>query len=117
MRARLMLAPRPRFSKTARSRPGLHEAGRDGSEVRGPLPIGGRRLAHDVGEGPTERPQAPEAHVEADLGHAAVGLPQQKHRPLDPTALQAAVRRLAKGGTKDPNEVRLSPPPDRVYAN
>src|ERR671919_1004142 len=107
MAARLILAPRARFSKTARSRPGLHEAGRDGSEVGGPPPIGRRRLADDVGEGPAERAQAREAHVEADLGYAAVGLPEQEHRPLDPAALQVAMRRLAEGRTKYAYEVRL----------
>src|SRR5918995_3649137 len=107
MAARLILAPWVRFSETARSRPGLHEAGRDGSEVRRSPPIGRRWLADDVGEGPAERAQAREAHVEADLGHAAVGLPEQEHRPLDPAALQVTMRRLAEGGAKGPDEVRL----------
>src|ERR671918_2743189 len=99
MRATLVLAPRLRFSKTARSRPRLREAGRDGSEVGGTPPIGGRRLADDVGERPAERPETRKAHVEADLGHAAVGLPQEEHRSLDPAALQVPMRRLAEGGT------------------
>src|SRR5215210_7039084 len=103
MRARLVLSPRRRFSKTARSRPRLRKAGRDGSEVGGTPPIGGRRLADDVRECPAESPEAREANVEADLGHAAVGLPEQEHRSLDPAALQVAVRRLAKGGAKDPD--------------
>src|SRR6266487_967575 len=107
MRTTLTLAQCPRFSKTARSRPRLREAGWDGSEVGGPPPIGGRRLADDVGEGPAERPEAREAHVEADLGHAAVGLPEHEHRALDPAALQVAMRRLAEGGAKGPDEVGL----------
>src|SRR6266511_3848085 len=107
MGATLVLALRPRFSKTARSRPRLREAGRDGSEVGGPPPIGGRRLADDVGEGPAECPETCEAHVETDLGHAAVGLPEQEHRSLDSAALQVAMRRLAERGAKGPDEVRL----------
>src|SRR5918992_2550381 len=107
MWARLALAPGPRFSKTARSRPRLHEARRHGSQVPGPPPIGGRRLADDLGEGPAERPQAREAHVEADLGNAALGLTEHEHRPLDAAALQVAVRRLAEGRAKDADEVRL----------
>ena len=70
-------------------------------------PICGRRLADDVAERPAERPQAGEPDVEADVGHAAVGLAQQEHRPLDPPALQIAVRRLAERGAKRPDEVRL----------
>src|SRR5580765_4229294 len=107
MRARLVLAPRPRFSETARSRPRLRKAGRDSSEVGGPPPIGGRRLADDVGECPAERPEARKANVEADLGHTAVGLPEQEHRTLDPAALQVAMRRLAERGAKGPDEMRL----------
>src|SRR5215213_11129608 len=107
MRPRLALSPRPRFSKTARSRPRLRKAGRDSSEIGGPPPIGGRRLADDVRECPAERPEAREANVEADLGHAAVGLPEQEHRSLDPAALQVAMRRLAERRAKGPDEVRL----------
>src|SRR5262245_60057992 len=107
MSARLAPAPAVRFSKTARSRPRLHEARRDGLEVRGPPSVGARRLTHDGGEGPTERPQTREADVEADLGDTAVGLPQHEHRPLNPTALQVPMRRLAEGCAKDPYEVCL----------
>src|SRR5918992_612203 len=107
MRPRLRLAPRARFSKTARSRPGLREAGKNGSEVGGPPPVGGQRLADYLGECPTERPETREAHVEADLRHAAVGLPEQEHRTLHTAALQVAMRRLAERGAKDPDEVRL----------
>src|SRR5437763_9474811 len=101
MSARLALPPRPRFSKTARSRSGLGEAGRDSFEVGRSPPIGGRRLADNVGKGPAEGPEARKANVEADLGHTAVGLPEQEHRPLDPAALQVAMRGLAERGAKD----------------
>src|SRR5919106_1094100 len=107
MEARLVRASRARFSETARSRPGPHEAGRDGPQVGGARPVGRRRLADYVREGPAERPQAREARVEADLGHAAVGLAEHEHRALDPAALQVAVRRLAEGGAEDADEVRL----------
>ena len=52
-------------------------------------------------------PEAGEADVEADLGDAAVGLAQQEHRPLDPAALQVAVRRLAERRPEGADEVRL----------
>src|SRR5215210_4814717 len=84
-----------RFSKTARSRPRHREAVRDRFRVRSTAVIG-RRFAHDLAEGPAERAEAREAHVEADLGDAAVGLPEQEHRPLDPPALEVAVRGLAE---------------------
>src|SRR5215216_618632 len=96
-----------RFSKTARSCPGPREAGGHGPEVRGPHAVRGRRLAHDLAEGPPEAAEAREAHIEADLAHAPVRLSQEEHRPLDPPALEVAVRRLAEGGAKCPNEVRL----------
>ncbi len=41
------------------------------------------------------------------VGHAAIRLPQQEHRPLDAAALQVAVRRLAEGGAEDADEMRL----------
>ena len=95
------------FSKTARSRPGHREAGRHGGDV-------GRGRGRRVGDSPTivaeraaERAEAAEADVEADVGDAAVGLAQQEHRPLDPPALQVAVRRLAEGRPEGADEVRL----------
>src|SRR3954463_9045795 len=105
MRARLIRAPRPRFSKTARSGPGLGEAGRDGPEISRSPAIGRRRLADHVGKRSAERPQAREADVEADLGHAAVALAEQEHRSLDPAALQVAMRCLAESGTEGADEV------------
>src|SRR5687768_15863566 len=107
MGARLIVLRRLRFSKTARSRPRLHEAGWNGAEVGGAPPIGRRRIAHDRGEGAAEGPEAGEPDVEADLGDAAVGLAQEEHRALDATALQIAVRRLAEGRAEYADEVRL----------
>src|ERR687898_1406347 len=107
MWTRLIRARRPRFSKTARSGPRLGEAGRDRSEVRRAPAIRGRRLADDLGERAAEGAQAGEADVEADLSDAAVALPEQEHRALDPAPLQVAVRRLSEGGAEDPYEMRL----------
>src|SRR6476660_8462803 len=83
------------FSETARSRPRHGEAVRDvvGDAARA---VAGGRLADDGAEGAAEGAQAREADVEADLGHAAVGLHEQEHRALDAPALQVAVRRLAE---------------------
>src|SRR5258705_12251161 len=53
--------------------------------------VGRRRLAHDGTERTAERAQAVEPHVEADLGHGALGLAQQLHGALDAAALQVAV--------------------------
>src|SRR5882672_8349840 len=97
---------RPGFSKTARSCPRHGEASRDGDN-RSALAVAGWRLADDVTEDPAEGAQAAEAHVQADVRHAPVGRPQQKHGPFDPTALEVPVRCLAKSGAKRPDEVRL----------
>src|SRR3954453_14549131 len=94
------------FSETARSRPGHREARRDELGVAARA-VGGRGLADDLAERPAERAQAREADVEADLGDAAIGLPQQRHRPLDAAALQVAVRGLAEGGAESTDEVGL----------
>src|SRR3954469_11249526 len=106
MAATLAAAARPGFSETARSRPGHGEAGRHG-HAGGARAVLGGRLAHDRAERPAERPQAGEADVEADVGHAAVGLDEQEHRPLDAPALEVAVRRLAERRPERPDEVRL----------
>src|SRR4051794_41122794 len=85
------------FSETARSPPDHPEARRDVVPgARHALAIPRRRLADDVAEGAAERAQAREADVEADLGDAAVGLGQQRHRALHAAALQVAVRCLAE---------------------
>src|SRR3954453_23064762 len=106
MAATLTGEPRLFFSETARSRVGHGEAVRH-REPRGARAVLLRGLADDRAEGPAERPEAREAHVEADLGHAAVGLAQQEHRPLDAPALQVAVRRLAERRPEGADEVRL----------
>src|SRR5690349_7318492 len=102
-----LVAARPvRFSETARPRPRHGEA--VGDVVRDPPPaVAGGRFADDGAERPAERPEAGEADVEADVGHAAVGLHEQEHRPLDAPALQVAMRRLAEGGPEGADEVRL----------
>src|SRR5467141_4097250 len=97
---------RPVFSKTARSRPGHGEAVWDGFD-RPALTVRRRRLANDVAKAPAEGAQAVEANVEADVRHAAVGHPQEEHRPLDPAALKVAVRRLGEGRAKGSDEMRL----------
>ena len=56
-----------------------------------PLPICARRLSDDLTEGSAECPDAAEADVEADVGHSAVTLAEQKHRTLDLASLQVAV--------------------------
>src|SRR5829696_3192225 len=93
------------FSKTARSRPRHGEAVRNGLRV-GPLAVLGGRLAQDRAEGAAEAAEAREAHVEADLGDAAIRVPEQEHGALDPPALKVAVRRLAEGVAEAPAEVR-----------
>src|SRR5256885_4544557 len=97
---------RPVFSKTARSCPGHREAGRDGLD-RPALAVDGRRLADDLLKAAAEGSQAVEANVEAGVRYAAVGRPQQEHRPLDPAALKVAVWRFAEGRAKGSDEVRL----------
>src|ERR1700704_2329206 len=97
---------RPVFSKTARSSPGHGEAVWDGFD-RPALTVRRRSLANDVTKAPAESAQAVEANVEADARHAAVGRPQEEHRPLDPAALQVAVRGLAEGRAKGSDEMRL----------
>jgi hypothetical protein len=64
-------------------------------------------LPHDREERAGERAEAGEADVQADVGHAAVGLAQKEHGAFEPAALQVAVRRLAEGGAERANEVGL----------
>src|ERR1700716_328949 len=94
------------FSKTARSCPCHREAGGHGDD-RSALAVGSWSLADDVAEATAEGAETGEAHVQADVGHATVGCPQQKHGALDSAALKVPVRRLAKGRSKRSNEVRL----------
>ena len=72
-----------------------------------PKPVFRRRLAHDLPERAAEGPQAVEADIEADVGHAAVGLAQPEHRAFDSPPLQVAVRRLTENGPEGTDEVRL----------
>ena len=60
-----------------------------------------------AGERPTERSQAAEPGLEADVGDRAIRRTQQEHRPLDPTPLQIAVRRLAEHGAERADEMGL----------
>src|SRR5205814_10714951 len=88
------------------SRPGHREAVGDGLD--GPtLAIGARGLADDIPKDPAERTQAAEADVEADVGHTAIGRPQQVHGALDPATPEIAVRGRVKGCPKGSDAVRL----------
>src|SRR4051812_47238579 len=81
------------FSETARSRLLAREAARHRLDRRVAAVLR-RGAPDDLAERPAERAEAREAHVEADLGDAAVGLAQEEHRALDAPALEVAVRRL-----------------------
>src|SRR5947209_19047347 len=94
------------FSKTARSGPGHGEAGRGGLDLS-LLAVQRRGLAGDLGEGAAEGAEAVEADLQADVGDAAIGFAQQEHGPLDASALQVAVRRLAESRAEGANEVRF----------
>src|SRR6185369_6052369 len=107
---------RRRFSKTARTRrlPGrlprahrrqLDAMGRDDRPM--PRAVARRRLADDLPEHAAESAQAGEAHVEADVGDAAVRLAEEEHRALDAPPLQVAVRRLPEDGAEAAAEMRL----------
>src|SRR5262249_2908878 len=65
------------------------------------------RLADDVAKGTTERAQAGEAHVQTDVGHAAVRFAEQEHGALDAATLQVAMRRLAERLFERADEVGL----------
>src|SRR5690242_19688237 len=81
--------------------PGHHDA--RGDVARGPrahpprLAVRGRRHPEHAGERAAECPQAREPDLEADLGYRAVRLAQERHRPLEPSPLQVAVRGLPEG--------------------
>src|ERR1700681_4010811 len=96
----------PGFSKTARSHPGHREAGRHGKHELA-IAIFGRRIAHDVAEGPAESAEASKSDIETDVGDASVRLPQQEHRALHTPALQIAMWGLAKSRSKGPDEMSL----------
>ena len=63
---------RPDFSKTARSRPGHHEAGWNRLNGAAP-PVHRRSLSHDLAEVPAECAQAGKSHVQANVGDTSVG--------------------------------------------
>ena len=71
-----------------------------GRALRAPTPArySRRGLADHLAEGAAERPQAGEADVEADVGHAAIGPAEQVHGALHPAPLQVPVRGLTEGG-------------------
>src|ERR1700730_5648792 len=91
------------FSKTARSCPGHREAVWDRFD-RAALTIGGWRLAEDFLKNAAERAQAVETKAEEEDGQPSIGRPQQEHCPLDPAALEVAVRRLAERRAKRSDE-------------
>src|SRR3954451_11427459 len=97
----------PRFSETARSRPGHREARRHRRSGAGAAVLA-RCDADDRAERAAERAEAGEADVEADPGDRVVRRAQQEHGPLDAAALQVAVRRLAERPAERADEVRLA---------
>src|SRR5713101_6194479 len=94
------------FSKTARSGPG-HDKARGGLNSILTSSVFGGRHADDIVKGPAESAEAREAGVEANVGHASVGLAQHEHGALDAPALEVAMRRLAEGRLEGPDEVGL----------
>src|SRR5437773_12543103 len=106
MRPMLSAALLPGFSKTARSCPAHREAVWHRKDVA-PCPVVRGRLADDVAKRAAESSKAPEPDVKADVGHGAVGLPQQEHGALDLPALQVAVGRLCKGRPEAGGGMRL----------
>src|ERR1700704_3360521 len=98
MRSTLDDFSRPDFSKTARSRPGHHEAG--WNRLHGaPLQVHPRSLAHDIAEVPAECASAGKSNIQATAGDPSVGRAYQEHGPLDPPSLEIPVWRFAKRGT------------------
>src|SRR5207253_11502258 len=93
-------------AKSAWSAPGHGEARRNDPGYAAAA-IDAWRFAHDLAERSTERAQAGEADIEADVGHAAGRLAQQEHRALDTAALQVAVRGLPERRVERADEVRL----------
>jgi hypothetical protein len=63
--------------------------------------------AQDVAESPAECAQAAETNVEANVRYAPIRGTQEKHRALNPPALEIAVRGLAERRTEGADEVRL----------
>jgi hypothetical protein len=67
--------------------------------------VGTGRHANKPSECRAERTQRGEPHLQTDLGHGQITPAQQRHRPLDPTRLQVAVRRFTEGLAKPSREV------------
>src|SRR5215213_6126051 len=107
MRVTLARDARSRFSKTARSRPRPREARGNGAQVGGLEAVARGGLPDDLTEGAPEAADAREPDLQADLAHAKLGLSEHEHRPLDPPALEVAVRRLAERGPEGADEVGL----------
>src|SRR5215210_2331481 len=118
MATTLGLARLPRFSETAvlvamarRPRPRHDDAGRDVSRGAGAgapgVAVGRGRHPEHAAERAAEGAEAREPHLEADLRHGPLGLAQQRHRALEPAALQVTVRRLAERPLERPDEVPL----------
>src|SRR4051794_23504384 len=100
------------MARTLRARPGrardvLGHAARHADElavVAGA--VGGRRLAHELGEARAERPQRRAADLQADLRDREVAAPQQRLRALDAPRHQVRVGRLAVRRAELAGEVR-----------
>src|SRR6188472_767564 len=88
---------------------GAHETARDEGAAGGwgeLGPVGGGRDAEGASEAGGERADALQADREADVGDRAIGVAQQRRRPLEAARQQVGVRRLAKGALELAAEVR-----------
>src|SRR5262245_14379860 len=98
------------FSKTAAVATGicLENAGRHASPLDGGMgdAVGRGRYAVDAAEARRERADAAQTDGEADVGHGAIGVAQQRGRALEPACEEILVRRLAESSPKFPAEVR-----------
>lgn len=73
-------------------------------------PVGrGRHPEHPL-EARRERPDAAPPDEHADVGDGSIGRPEQRGGPLESPGQQIPVRRLAKGDTERPAEVRRRQP-------
>src|SRR3954470_713328 len=85
-----------RFSIPDGSRHLLRDAGRHAvRRARRLAPVGAGRHADELREAGAERAERGAADLEADLRDAEVAAAQQRHRALDATGHEVAVRRLA----------------------
>jgi hypothetical protein len=58
--------------------------------------VGRGRKPECPAEARGERPDAPQADVQTDVGYPAIGAPEQGGRPLHPAGQEVLVRRLAE---------------------